>query len=179
MESERAGNPPPPGIPRLRGAHTALLAKRREQKGRHTLGDDLDRALLAALRDMPGDHAAAQDARACGLDIGAHVYSRRFSEDNVPGAVAILSTSLLESGLGTLRLDESFHRRARVSYMPSLDASSAPAPVRAALLEGLLEGFLAEAFNCQARATARAETEFDVELLEGRDVNQAYDRRRA
>lgn len=154
----------------LAAARDALLARRRAQAGRATLGDEHDRALLAALGALPG--AAAPHARACGADLGAHVYSRRFFEDHLGGAVAILSASLLETGAGPLRMLDAFHRSARLEHTPLPPLAGADAAVRGALLEGVLEGFLASAFNCRVSARSVGDERYHVELLEGNDVNR-------
>lgn len=175
---ERDGSLPPAGSLPLRGAREALVARRRAQRGQWTFGDEADHAFLAAVRALAADDVAAlHEARASGAELGLNVFSRRFAEDNVPGAIAILSASLLESGWGALRLEETFHRSARIAYDPSPETASAPPAARNALVEGVLEGFLSAAFNCQARARTHADSRFDVELLEGRDVNRAYGRR--
>ena len=159
--------------PSLRDAETLLLERRRSQRGRHTLGDDADRTFLAALAALPG--SAREDARASGRRVGEHVYSRAFLDDDLPGAVATLSAATLASGAGALLVADAFHRGATVRF----DAASALAPaapeVRDGYAAGLLEGYLATAFNCRALVEPRADG-LRVELGDGRDVNRARGR---
>lgn len=155
---------------RFHAAHGALLARRRAQGGAPTLGDEHDGALLAALALLPPD--AAPRARACGEALGAEVYARPFFEDLLPGAIGLLSASLARSGVGPVRLAEHFHRSALVEHAPAQAAARTHPEVRAALIEGILVGFLGSAFNCRAAATAAAPERYRVELLEGRDVNR-------
>lgn len=153
----------------LLDAEALLLRRRREQRGQATLGDAEDRALLAALAALPAD--AAPRARETGAHVGEHVYSRRFYEDTLPGSVAVLSTLLLESGAGTLRLESTFHRSARLVFQPTGALRDAPDAVSAAYAAGILEGFLAAAFNCRVQVAAASAEDLRVQLLEGRDVN--------
>lgn len=154
----------------LPDAEAVLLRRRREQRGHATLGDDADRALLAAIARLAPHEADL--ARAAGARLGEHVYSRRSYEDTLPASVAVLSTLLLESGAGRLRLESTFHRSARLAFDPVPPLVEAHEPVRAAFAAGVLEGFLAIAFNCAVRVEAPATHDLRVDLLEGRDVNR-------
>lgn len=156
---------------KLGDAEAALLAHRRQQRGVHTFGDEADRALLAALAGLPGDATAA--AREAGMRLGAGVYGRRYVETGLEGALDVLSTALHATGAGALRVESSFHRRADVRYEPGAALAAAPLAVRAAFVEGLLEGFLSDAFNCEAHARAAAGDRLAVELGAARDVNDA------
>lgn len=154
---------------RLREAETSLIARRHSQRGVPTPGDEADQALLAALSAL-SEHDAPL-ARATGHSLGAHVYARRFFEDTLPGAVAMLSTNLRESGAGSLHLEAMFHRTARLHFDPLPALEAAQPPVLAAFLEGAVEGFFSAAFNCQARAASDRAREVHLELGEGRNVN--------
>lgn len=154
----------------LAAAEAALLARRHVQAGAPTLGDDQDAALLAALQGLPS--AAAPHARASAQRLGEHVYARRFFEDHLPGAIRILSDALDRSGAGSLRLLGAFHRSARIEHAPSAVASRWDAAVRAATMEGLLEGYLGAAFNSHVDARAEPQECYRVELRAGRDVNR-------
>ena len=160
----------------FREAESALLARRRSQRGSHTLGDDADRALLAALLALPA--GAAPAARDAGRRLGEDVYSRRFHEDTLPGAIGTLSSALDRSGVGSLRLASSFHRTALVAYDPAPALARAAPDVTTAFVEGVVEGFLAVGFNCQAHARPEGTHALRVQLGEGRDVN-AQRRQRA
>ncbi|MEA3201325.1 MAG: hypothetical protein QOE90_2753 [Thermoplasmata archaeon] len=148
----------------VRDAAQRLLARRHAQRARPTFGDEADAALLAALRARP-DEAQAREA---GLRVGREVYARRCYEDNVPGAVAILSTTLLASGLGSVSVESWFHRQGVLAFRP-LDERDAAAA--SSYVSGLLAGYLGEALNCRAEAQAQPGARFAVRLLEGRDVN--------
>lgn len=154
----------------LRDAETALLERRRAQRGSHTLGDDADLALLAAIASLPS--SAAADARASGRHLGEHVYSRRFLDDDLPGALATLSTATSASHAGTLDVEDAFHRAASVRF--AVDAAGplakADPAIRAAYAAGLLEGYLGAAFNCKVQAAPEGAS-LRVALGEGRDVN--------
>lgn len=152
--------------PGLHAAESALLARRRDQRGSPSFGDEADRALLDALAAIPRDGADA--AHASGRRLGEGVYARRFVEDTLPHAVTVLSQSLSASGFGTLRLDHSFHRSARLTFHPA-DADH-PETLRA-FVAGVLEGFFSSAFNCDARASAAPEAIL-LELGDGRNVNR-------
>lgn len=156
--------------PELRASEATLLDRRRTQRGALTLGDEADVAYHRALATLPPE--AAQDARASGVTLGVHVYSRRFFEDTLHGGAATLSASLLQSGAGALRLEHAFHRSARIRFEPMGALADARPPVRAAFAEGVLEGFFGVAFNCAVIVTEDAEGVFHVELGEGRDVNR-------
>lgn len=154
----------------LRDAESMLLARRRAQRGFPTLGDEADRALLAALAALPAHASIA--ARGVGLRLGADVYSRRYHEDTLPHGVATLSRALVESGVGNLTLRSSFHRSAELGFEPHARVATADGPVLSAFMEGILEGFLSSAFNCEARARAESPQTLRIELGEGRDVNR-------
>lgn len=154
---------------RLRDAETSLIARRHAQKGAPTPGDEADQALLAAIAALSPQDAPI--ARATGHSLGAHVYSRRFFEDTVPGAVAVLSTTLHASGAASLHLDQVFHRTARLRFEPLPGLAQAEPPVLAAFLEGAVEGFFSVAFNCQAHAATERAREVRLELGDGRNVN--------
>lgn len=154
----------------LRIAASTLVEKRRKQRGCPTLGDDADRALLAALAALPPDGARA--ARESGAELGAHVYSRCAVEDTLARNVGALTRTLQDSGFGTLQLEASFHRTATLRFAPSSILESADAQVRDSFLEGIVEGFFSEALNCAARACANGGGAVAVELGDGRDVNR-------
>lgn len=154
----------------FRDAESMLLARRRAQRGFPTLGDEADRALLAALAALPVH--ASTTARDTGLRLGTHVYSRRYHEDTLAHGVATLSRALAESGVGALTMRSSFHRSAELAFEPHARVASAGAPVLAAFMEGILEGFLSTAFNCEATARAESVALLRIELGEGRDVNR-------
>lgn len=157
-------------LPSLREAETMLLERRRAQRGSHTLGDDADRALLAALAELPG--SAADVARQSGRAVGEHVYSRTFVDDDLPGAVAALSAAIAASGAGALHVADSLHRTATVRFDPAPTLAQADPRVRRGYVAGVLEGYLGAAFNCQTavRSPDHAD-ELWVRLGEGRDVN--------
>lgn len=150
----------------LAAAESALIARRRDQRGAPTLGDDADQALASMLSSLPAD--AAHEARATGKRVGEQVYARRFVEDTLPHAVSVLSNALAASGHGRLTLDHSFHRSARLRFHP-IDHDRSPA--LAAFVAGVLEGFFSQAFNCDARAKPAPEDAILLELGEGRNVN--------
>lgn len=152
----------------LREAERSLLERRRTQTGSHTLGDDADRALLAVLATLPA--SSWHEARASGRRLGEHVYSRRFLDDDLQGAVAILSHAVDASGMGALRLAEAFHRSATLLFEPGASLAPAHPSVREAFIAGVLEGYLATAFNCDTIVVGR-EDELRVHLGAGRDVN--------
>lgn len=154
----------------FRDAVSMLLERRRSQRGFPTLGDEADRALLAALTALP-PHASGT-ARRAGVRLGTHVYSRRYHEDTLASGVATLSRALAESGVGWLTLRESFHRVADLGFEPHPRVAATDAPVLSAFMEGVLEGFLSTAFNCEAKARAEGPNALRIELGEGRDVNQ-------
>lgn len=156
----------------LREAEAMLLERRRAQRGSHTPGDDPERAYLAALALLPA--AGAQDARASGRRLGEHVYSRRYVDADLPGAIAALSASLAASGAGSFLLAESFHRSATVRFVPGALLGPTDAHVRQGFAAGVLEGFLSAAFNCEAHVDAShggSADEVRVRLGEGRNVN--------
>lgn len=157
----------------LRHAADALLSRRVAQRGRPTLGDEHDLALAAALASLVADPAALALARETGERVARGVYAKRFFEDTLGGAVVVLSTCLLESGLGTLRLADSFHRSARVEYAPSPALAACAPEVRDRFAEGVLAGFLSTAFNCDVSVHAEpGVASLRIELLDGRDVNR-------
>ena len=158
--------PPMPLWTGLDAAESALIARRRDQRGVPTFGDDADRALASALSSLP--HEAAEAARASGRRIGAEVYARRFVEDTLPHAVSVLSHALEASGHGRLALEHSFHRSARIAFHPAAGGDSA---ARAAFVAGVLEGFFSRAFNCEACAEPTAGPIL-LELGEGKNVNR-------
>lgn len=153
----------------LREAENALLEHRHAQRGSPTYGDAADRSLLEALAALPSN--AERDARATGRRLGADVYSRRFVEDTLPRALATLSAALHDSGAGALHMESAFHRSAALRFDPAPPLAPAHPLVASAYLEGVLEGFLSTALNCDARATADAPHALRVELGAGRDVN--------
>jgi len=150
-----------------------LLERRHAQRALPTFGDDADAAVLDALArvhsaDLPLAAARLADS---GARLGRDVYARRCFEDSIPGALAILSTTFLASGWGTIALDGWFHRSATARFVPTPEAGRAAAPL-APFLEGVLEGYLGAAFNCRASAKAADGLRFDVRLHEGRNVNE-------
>lgn len=149
-------------------AESRLLARRLSQRGNPTLGDDADAALLAALAALPP--SAHDVARASGLRIGRDVYSRRFFEDTLPGAVSVLSTALLSSGAGAFQLERAFHRTARLRFAPTSNLAQADPTIVESYLAGTLEGFFSAAFNCEAHAAPSSDG-YHLELGQGRDVN--------
>lgn len=155
--------------PELEAATAALLARRRTQRGALTLGDDADASLQDVLAQLPT--AAAEAVRASGSRLGVEVYSRRFFEDTLHGGIATLSATLLETGAGALRLEHAFHRTARVRFEPLGPLADADPTVRAAFVEGVVEGFFGVAFNCASRVHHDEEGLMLLELGEGRDVN--------
>jgi hypothetical protein len=157
----------------VREATRRALARRHAQRAHPTFGDEADGEILAALRalgasDLAGNAPALAEA---GEWMGRQVYARRCYEDAFAGAVAILSTTLLASGWGTLAIESWFHRRGVVAFAPSPAASAAPGAA-SLYLSGVLAGYLGEAFNCRAAVAPADGGRFDVRLLEGRDVNQ-------
>jgi hypothetical protein len=150
-------------------AESALLERRRAQRGFLTLGDEADRALLAALAVLPP--TSGSDARGTGQRLGREVYSRRFVEDTLPQGLAALSLALHESGVGSLCLGSTFHRSASVRFEPQTGLAGANVLVLSAFVEGVLEGFLSCALNCQARAWADSPLALHVELGAGREVS--------
>lgn len=152
----------------LRDAEAHLLERRRAQRGSHTLGDDADRAFLAALSAL-APHAHP-DARASGRRLGEHVYSRRFLDDDLPGAVGTLSRAIAESGVGALTVASAFHRSATVLFDAATPLAAAHPLVRRSYVAGVLEGYLASAFNC-ATEVADEGPALRVRLGDGRDVN--------
>lgn len=153
-----------------REAESSLLERRRAQRGAPTLGDEADRALVLALAALPADAQAL--ARESGARLGADVYSHRYSEDPLSQGLALLAEGLHHSGVGDLRLEDTFHRSARVTYVPADALAPADPRVRSAFLEGLIAGFLSTAYNCEAHAQAVDATHLHVKLGEGRDVNR-------
>lgn len=151
-----------------------MRARRRDQRGAHTYGDDADAALVQALvhveRAAPGDPARSAALRTAGADLGRHVYARRMFEDSFRGAFIVLSSSMAASGIGSLEVEDAFHREAtvRLRAQPQLDGGVATC----AFVLGILEGFLGEAFNCDARAEAASQSSYRVQLLDGRDANR-------
>lgn len=152
-------------------AESALLARRREQRGALTLGDDADRALALALAGLPAE--ARDAARASGERVGSDVFARSYHEDALPRALDLLSASLYRAGFGSLEIGSSFHRSARVRYHPAGAMAEADRAVREGFLEGILRGFLSHSYNCRVDATALGDGMLDVHLREGRDVNAA------
>lgn len=157
----------------VRDATRRLLERRHAQRAAPSFGDAWDDALLAALRGLPEPHArdAASDLLAWGESLGREVYARRCFEDNVQGAVAILSTTLLVSGWGGVALDAWFHRAGVLAWRPSDAAAAACDAARDPYFAGLVAGYLGEAFNCRAQAESKGADRFEVRLLEARDVN--------
>lgn len=158
---------------RFEAACDRLLEKRRSQRGMYTLGDDHDAQLAAALAEVaipPGaDSSSLVEA---GQRLGRHVFARRMFEDSYAGAVIMLSTALMACGIGTLRIEQVFHRTARLAYERA--PTFAPRDPRAAdeFLAGVLSGFMSEAFNCEATALAEDVHRFELVLGAGRDVNR-------
>lgn len=147
-----------------------LVARRHAQRARPTYGDDADRALLDALARLARDElalAAAPLTRA-GERLGRDVYARRCFEDSMPGAMALLSTTFLASGWGSLALESWFHREATARFVPA----QPPQPAWPPFLEGVLVGYFGEAFNCRAWARAEDDLTFRMRLLDARDVNE-------
>lgn len=166
------GEPAQPPRGALRGlddAEAALVALRRSQPGRPTLGDRHDAALLRAIAPLPTDAAPA--VRALGRRLACEVYARRYAEDYLSRAVELLSRDLHATGAGSLRVVSAFHREALVEHTPSAEVSTWDPAVRAAAVEGILEGFLAETFNCATHVSSAAGSRYQVRLAEGRDVN--------
>lgn len=159
--------PPMPLWTGLDLAESALLELRRSQRGAPTLGDDADQQLLAALADLP--HEAAREAHASGKRVGESVYARRFVEDTLPHAVTVLSQALCASGFGSLKLERSFHRSARIVFRSSERERT---PALHAFVAGVLEGFFSSAFNCHARARAAPDAMIELELGDGKDVRR-------
>jgi hypothetical protein len=155
-----------------REAESSLLERRRAQRGTPTLGDDVDRALMAALAALPSDARAL--ARESGQRLGADVYSSRYAEETLTQGLALLAEGLHDSGVGDLHLEDAFHRTARVSYEPGPVLIPADPNVRSAFLEGVIAGFLSSAYNCDAHAHATDDSHLDVALGEGRDVNRHH-----
>ncbi|HEX2021152.1 MAG TPA: hypothetical protein VHH36_00440 [Candidatus Thermoplasmatota archaeon] len=149
------------------------MAKRRAQRGSYTLGDGCDEDFLAALRALRAhDAATAGRIDATGETLGRHVFARRMFEDSYRGAMITLSASLAASGFGTLEIDDLFHRTAHVRFAPRDGLAGAETSAVDALMAGVLRGFMAEAFNCEATARALAPHTFELRLGEGRDVNR-------
>lgn len=157
-------------LPSLREAESSLLARRRAQRGTPTLGDDADHALLRALAGLSS--GTERVAHEVGLRVGRDVYARRFFEDTLPGAIVVLSTSLFASGAGTITLESSFHRSARLHFTPAHALAGADRAIVLAFVAGTVEGFFGAAFNCEAQAHATDEGLLALELGEGRDVNR-------
>lgn len=159
---------------RVQEAGEALLAARRSQRGQSTLGDAHDAALLEALAAVPEDDAphVAERAERLAETLGREVYVKRTYEDSFAGAFVILSTSLLESGLGVLRVEDVFHRSAEVAFRPLDAAARVPAALLRSHVTGLMRGFFSEAFNCHVRVRCDEAHRYRVDLLQGRDVNR-------
>jgi hypothetical protein len=157
----------------VRVAADRALARRYEQGARPTFGDDADGALLDALAAVPPEDLAflAPALAHAGESLGRHVYARRCFEDSMPGATAILSTTLLDSGWGSFRLEGWFHRSGHAAFTPGLAAARVGEQVLACYLSGVLAGYLGEAFNCRATAAPLDGLRFELRLHEGRDVN--------
>jgi hypothetical protein len=155
------------GLPAFRAASEALLAKRRDQRGYRTLGDEHDLALARALSAVDPDPAFLAEVEGVGESLGRDVYARRFFEDHVGGATEVLSSCLRESGLGALRLESHFHRHADLRYEPSADLGPCAGP----LVTGAVRGFFGSAFNCAVTVEREGER-IHVRLLDGRDVNR-------
>jgi hypothetical protein len=163
----------PLSIEAVREATRQALARRHAQRAHPTFGDEADAAILAALRGVaPHDLAAGRAVLLeAGESLGRQVYARRCYEDGFAGAIAILSTTLLASGWGSVSVERWFHRQGVVAFSPGPAASPAPLAF-STYLSGALAGYLSEAFNCRAAITATDERRYEVRLLEGRDVNQ-------
>lgn len=165
---------PPLGIEWSEFVHAKdrLLARRRAQRGHRTFGDDEDRHLSAALAALPGVEGAPLPAvRDAGRVLGVEVFARRVFEDSMRGALIILSTCLLEAGWGSLRVEDTFHRSARVRYLPGPAMQAADGRVVSEFVAGILDGYMGEAFNCVTRVQTLSPCAFELTLREGRDVN--------
>lgn len=166
----------PPEWLDLVGASSRLLERRRSQRGAHTPGDAFDEAVVEALARVrlapAGAAPRASDVEALGLSLGRDVYARRMFEDSFPAAFATLSTTLMASGLGTLHLEDAFHRTASARFLPLPGRGFADEGALTAYLTGALKGFLGDAFNCDVRVSAGEGLAFEVSLGEGRDVNR-------
>lgn len=152
-----------------REAESTLLTLRRTQRGAPTLGDEADRTLLLELAALP--RAAETLARASGSRLGSDVYAWRYHEDSLTQGLAFLAEGLHRSGLGELRMEDAFHRTARVHYAPPPQLSPADPQVRSAFIEGLISGYLSQTYNCSASARALDCDILEIILGEGRDIN--------
>lgn len=154
----------------------ALRERRLSQRGEFTYGDAADIDVRDCLARLRLDAAARADQEATlrelGDAVGRNVYARRMFEDSIRGAFIILSSSLAASHLGTLVVEDCFHRTARVRFHIADAAQGAQRQAMEAYLCGLLSGCMSEAFNCAASAHVVADGAFEVRLGEGRDVNR-------
>lgn len=161
-------------------AFSAAVADLRErrvaQRGRYTLGDASDVRLLDSLACLRFDPERLADQthalHSSGELLGRSVYARRMFEDSFQGAVIVLSACLMESRVGTLELVDSFHREAVTRLNATDRAREARPEVLDTYVCGVLRGFLGEAFNCEATATAAGNARYAVKLGDGRDANR-------
>lgn len=150
----------------MRAAAASLLAARRAQTGRHTHGDEADKAFVATLSTLPLVEEKTRSALVdAGSTLGRAVFAKAFLDAPLAAALADLALFTQATGLGRIHVDDTFHRTALLR----LEAAT-PAAVH--VLEGAISGFLAECFNCNAIVTPLPDGRFHASLAEGRDVNR-------
>lgn len=147
----------------VQDAVARLLAHRHAQRGRPTPGDEADRAFLDVLRRIALDPDTLQALRAGGEATGRGVYAKRVVDEPLPRALDRLAEGLRASGLADLRVEDAFHRTARLRHAPAV-------PAAAPFVEGAVRGFLAECFNCEVDVRAEGDR-IEAALGAGRDVN--------
>lgn len=150
----------------MRDAAALLLATRRAQRGRHAHGDEADRAFASVLSTLPLVEARTREALLeAGSTLGRAVFAKTFLDAPLAVAVTDLAALTQAAGLGTILVEDAFHRTALLR----LDAAT---PAASHVLEGALTGFLAECFNCNVRVAPTPDGRLQASLGEGRDVNR-------
>lgn len=164
---------PDPAWIAIASVHQRLLERRRTQRGVFTYGDSFDADFARALAAVSvGPTKPAAPLEAWGEELGRLVYARRMFEDSFRGAFIVLSASLTASGFGSLEVRDAFHRTALVGFEAAPDLAAAQREAIDAYLVGVLRGFMAEAFNCDAHARAVSPRTYEVRLGEGRNANR-------
>ena len=158
-----------------------LVTGRGPKKSPHTLGDELDRALvrrLARLRVSPTLRPALVAAVFdLGSDVGRYVYARFVPEGVLAPALEVLGRATAQSGLCEMGYEVAFLREASITIKPTDAASPADPDVLAAFVAGILHGALADTFNCVVRISSGGRNHLELALGEGRDVNKELTRR--
>lgn len=151
---------------RVRAAAATLLAARRAQPGRHTHGDAADQAFVAVLSTLPLEDEPTRTALVeAGSTLGRAVFAKTFLDAPLAAAIADLAQFTRAAGLGSILVEDTFHRTAILR----LDA---PTPAASHVLEGTLAGFLSECFNCSVTLVPAPDGRLRASLGEGRDVNR-------